>query len=237
MTALIRGELIKTVTTRTLLGYAATATVISVLGVLVAIFTADLNTVAEKQMAIAGIPILLLLFALVGAAGEYRHRTAAPAALVARDRGGLLAGRAAAYVLTGLAIAALGMVVTLAIGLPLLGSEPGTALGAGDVGVVVAGSLIAAALFAIMGVAVGTLLRNQIAGVVGVLILAFIVDPLLSAIDKSIEHYSPFGSAFAAAGAGSGEGLPWGWAALVLAAWTVPFVIAALVVDRRRDIA
>jgi hypothetical protein len=135
--------------------------VIAVLGALVAIFTADLNTVAEKQMAIAGIPILLLLFALVGAAGEYRHRTAAPAALVARDRGGLLAGRAAAYVLTGLAIAALGMVVTLAVGLPLLGNEPGTALGAGDVGVVVAGSLIAAALFAIMGVAVGTLLRSS----------------------------------------------------------------------------
>ena len=36
---------------------------------------------SDKREAIAGLPILLLLLGLVGAAGEYRHRTAGPAAL------------------------------------------------------------------------------------------------------------------------------------------------------------
>ena len=91
MTRLIRGELIKATTTRTIFAYARSrpsrwrsrrsrvdrrwrgATWMSL---------------ADKTEAIAGLPLLVLLLGLVGAAGEYRHRTAAPAALVAgRDRG------------------------------------------------------------------------------------------------------------------------------------------------------
>jgi ABC-2 type transport system permease protein len=94
MTALLRGELIKATTTRTLLGYAALGLVIAVASVVAASLTDNLSTVTDKQGAIAGWPILLLLLGLVGAAGEYRHRTAAPAALVAgRDPGELLLAR------------------------------------------------------------------------------------------------------------------------------------------------
>jgi ABC-type sulfate/molybdate transport systems ATPase subunit len=47
---------------------------------------------------IAGLHFWLILFGLVGAAGEYRHRTAAPAALAAGGRRGrVLLARAAAY--------------------------------------------------------------------------------------------------------------------------------------------
>jgi ABC-2 type transport system permease protein len=239
MTALLRGELIKTVSTRTLLGYAVTGVTLAIANVVIVTqFSGDLDTVSDKQEAIAGLPILLLLFGLVGAGGEYRHRTAAPAALAAgRDRALLLLARAGAYALTGLAIGAVMVGVALVLGLPLLATHPEPGLGSHDVALVAGGSLIAAALSAIMGVAVGALVRNQVAGVVGALILAFVVSPLINIIDETAVEFTPFGAAFALAGDPQADTLSWAGAALVLVAWTVPLLIAAILAERRRDLA
>ena len=130
MTALVKGELIKTATTRTAAAYAVLGLALAVAGVLLSILpeSGELRTLADKKEAIAGAPILMLLLGLVGAAGEYRHRTAAPAALVSgRGAWQLLLPRAAAYAIVGMAIAAPSLVVTFAVGLPLLSGEPGPA--------------------------------------------------------------------------------------------------------------
>jgi len=239
MTALIRGELIKTVSTRTLLGYAATGAALAIANVVIVTqASGDLVTVSDKQEAIAGLPIIVLLFGLVGAAGEYRHRTAAPAALAAgQHRALLLLARAGAYALTGLAIGALMVAVALVLGLSLLPAHPGPGLGAHDVALVAAGSLLAAALSAIMGVAVGALVRNQVAGVVGALILAFVVSPLIAVIDETAVEFTPFGAAFALAGDPQAGTLSWGGDALLLLAWTLPLLLAAVVTERHRDLA
>jgi ABC-2 type transport system permease protein len=239
MTALIRGELIKTASTRTLLGYAVTGVALAIANVVIVTqFSGDLDTVSDKQEAIAGLPIIVLLFGLVGATGEYRHRTAAPAALAAgRDRALLLLARAGAYAVTGLAVGALMVAVALVLGLPLLAAHPGPGLGSHDVALVAGGSLIAAALSAIMGVAVGALARNQVAGVVGALILAFVVSPLIATIDETAVEFTPFGAAFALAGDPQAGTLSWGEDALLLVAWTLPLMIAAILAERRRDLA
>jgi ABC-2 type transport system permease protein len=239
MTALIRGELIKTVSTRTLLGYAVIGVALAIANiVIVTQFSGDLDTVSDKQEAIAGLPIIVLLFGLVGATGEYRHRTAAPAALAAgRDRALLLLARAGAYAVTGLAVGALMVAVALVLGLPVLAAHPGPGLGSHDVALVAGGSLIAAALSAIMGVAVGALVRNQVAGVVGALILAFVVSPLIATIDETAVEFTPFGAAFALAGDPQAGTLSWGEDALLLVAWTLPLMIAAILAERRRDLA
>jgi ABC-2 type transport system permease protein len=239
MTALIRGELIKTVSTRTLLGYAVIGVALAIANVVIVTqFSGDLDTVSDKQEAIAGLPIIVLLFGLVGATGEYRHRTAAPAALAAgRDRALLLLARAGAYAVTGLAVGALMVAVALVLGLPVLAAHPGPGLGSHDVALVAGGSLIAAALSAIMGVAVGALVRNQVAGVVGALILAFVVSPLIATIDETAVEFTPFGAAFALAGDPQAGTLSWGEDALLLVAWTLPLMIAAILAERRRDLA
>ena len=72
MTALLRGELLKTVTTRTVFAYAALGAALAIANVLIMTLSGDLATVADKQGAIAGLPMLLILLGLVGAAGEYR---------------------------------------------------------------------------------------------------------------------------------------------------------------------
>jgi hypothetical protein len=238
MIALLRGELIKTVTTRTLFGYAALVVALAIGNVLVVTLSEDLVTVSDKQGAIAGLTPLLILFGLVGAAGEYRHRTAAPAALAARGRRGrLLLARAGAYGVTSLVLGALAVVVALALGLPLLSREPGPGLGSGAIAAVAAGSVLGAALCAIMGVAAGALARNQIVGVVGALILMFVAMPLLNLVNKTAAEVTPFGAAVTLAGDPTADTLSWADAGLVLAAWTVPLLIAAVTVGRRRDLA
>jgi ABC-2 type transport system permease protein len=239
MTTLIRGELIKTVSTRTLFGYALIGVALAIANVVIVTqFSGDLVTVSDKQEAITGLPIIVLLFGLVGATGEYRHRTAAPAALAAgRDRAVVLLARAGAYAVAGLAIGALMVAVALVLGLPLLSGHRGPGLGSHDVALVVGGSLLAAALSAIMGVAVGAVVRNQVAGVVGVLILAFVVSPLIAAIDETAVEYTPFGAAFALAGDPQAGSLSWGGDALLVVGWTIPLMIAAIIAERRRDLA
>jgi hypothetical protein len=238
MTALLRGELIKVVTTRTLLGYAALGAALAIANVLIITLSQDLTTVPDKQEAIAGLPMLLILFGLVGAAGEYRHRTAAPAAVAAAGRRGrLLLARAGAYAVTGLMLGALATAVTLALGLPLLSSEPGPALGSGEIIAVAMGNVVGAGLCAIMGVAAGALVRSQVAGVVSALILMFVATPLLIHINETAAELTPFGAAVTLAGDPTADKLSSGSAGLVLAAWTLPLLLAATIVERRRDLA
>jgi hypothetical protein len=235
---LLRGELLKAVTTRTLLGYVATGLLYTLTQVLITTQVAgSVTTLSDKKTVIGGAPIILLLFGLVGAAGEYRHRTAAPAALVAgRDRGQLLLVRVGAYALVGLAIAAAMSALALALGLPLLSGRSGPALGGGDIARVVGGSLGAAALATVMGAAVGALLRNQVAGVTGVLVLSFMITPLLESLHNGLSQVTPPGVAMVVAQSIRDEMIPQGAAALVLVGWTLPLLIAAVVAERRRDL-
>jgi ABC-2 type transport system permease protein len=239
MTALLRGELIKTVTTRTVFGYAALGVALIIGNVLITTLSEDLRTVANKQEAIAGLPMLLILLGLVGAAGEYRHRTAAPAALAAGGRRGrLLLARAGAYALTGLVLGALTAAVALGLGLPLLNGEPGPGLGSGKIAAVAAGTIVGAGLCAIIGVAAGALVRNQVVGVVGALILMLVGMPLLNVADHTAAEVTPFGAAAVLAGDPAiGGTLSSGEAGLVLAAWTLPLLLAAILAERRRDLA
>jgi ABC-2 type transport system permease protein len=238
MMALVRGELIKTATTRTLLGYAATAVAVTITTVLIETLSSDVVAVSDKRAAIATLPFLLLLFGVVGGAGEYRHRTAAPAALASgRDRAVVLMARTVAYAVVALGVGALMVAVSLLLGLPLLAGEPGPGLGSEDVLVLAGGGLVAAAWCASIGVAAGALVRNQVAGVMGTVILAFVVSPLIGTIDDSAVGYTPFGAAIVLAGNPEGGTLSWGASALVLAAWTAPLLAAAIVAERRRDLA
>jgi hypothetical protein len=88
-----------------------------------------------------------------------------------------------------------------------------------------------------MGVAAGALVRSQVAGVVGALLLMFLGMPLLAIADETAAELTPFGAAVGLAGDPTLETLSRGEAGLVLAAWTLPLLLAAIVVERRRDLA
>jgi hypothetical protein len=56
-------------------------------------------------------------------------------------------------------------------------------------------------------------------------------------IEEDAVGFTPFGAALSVAGDPGGGTLGWGEAALVLIAWTVPLLIAAIGLERRRDLA
>jgi ABC-2 type transport system permease protein len=232
----IRGELIKLRTTRTALGFAAGVAVLTLAIVLITALAGDPKTVADKRGALAvgsAVSALLLVFGVVGAGAEYRHRT--PALLVAPGRGRLLAARLVAYGIAGLAIGVVMTVVAFAIGLPLLAGQPGPDLSMSDYLRTGGGGLVAVTVSTMVGVGVGTLIGKQVPAVIGTMVWIFVLEPLSGLID----HISKFtiGQAETSIGGDTGgDVLPWGAAVLVLLAWTAAFVIAAAVVDSRRDI-
>jgi ABC-2 type transport system permease protein len=238
--ALLRGEMIKVRTTRTALGFATASLLLVLAWVLLSNLAGDPTTVTEKRDALnispLGLAIPLLLFGIVGATGEYRHRTIAPAVLIAPDRVRLPLARLLAYAITAIALAAAMVIVALVIGLPLLSSQPGPDLGSGDYARTIGGALIVAALTVAIGTGIGVLVRNQVAGVVGALIWVLVLAPLLGLIDDRLPNYATIVDAAAIVGGSEDDAVSWGGAVGVLVAWALVFNVVALILEKRRDI-
>ena len=129
-------------------------------------------------------PVVGYVFPLVAGAmamtGEWRHRTITPTLLAQPGRGKVLAakllvngGFGALYGLLGT-----GAAVAAGAGVLALSGEP-TALGDGDVWVTLAWSVVALALWGVIGVAVGTLIPNQLAAVLLILGFTQFLEPLV----------------------------------------------------------
>jgi ABC-2 type transport system permease protein len=173
---------------------------------------------------------------VVGAAAEYRHRTLAPALLIAPDRGRLTFARMVAYAGAALAIAVAMLLVTFAIGIPLLGSRPGPDLAGSDYARLAGGGLLVCVLDVIIGVGIGTLVRAQVPAVIGTLIWFFVLEPLIPLISDDVAKFT-IGQTSGAVGGTSGDNtLAFGPAVGVLVAWAVIFMVLGVVVDRRRDV-
>lgn len=239
MNGLVRGELIKLRTTRTGLGFAAAVGLLTVAVVLLNILADDPTSVPDKRGALAvgsGVSVILLLYGVVGAGAEYRHHTLAPALLVAPGRARLLVARLAAYALAALVIGLIVIAVAFAIGLPLLAGRAGPDLAASDYLRAGGGGLLAMVLSTVFGVGVGTLVGKQVPAVIGTIVWVFILEPL-SGLIGDISKFTIGQSATSISGDTTGDLLPWAAAVAVMIVWTAVFVLAAAVVDRRRDIA
>ncbi len=237
MTRLINGELIKVRTTRTALGFGLASVLLVLALVLISFLAGDPTTVDDKREAlnVGGVlSVPLLIFGIVGATGEYRHRTIAPAVLIAPGRTRLTVARLIAYVLTGLLFGAVMVVVALVVGLPLAGG--GEDLAGSDLLTIAGGGLLVAALTVALGVGVGVLVRNQVAGVVGALIWLFILSPVLGLIDEDLPDYTTLPAAGVVGGASDPSGPSYGTAVVVLVAWAAVFFAAGLYVESRRDV-
>jgi ABC-2 type transport system permease protein len=241
VTRLIRGELIKVRTTRTALGFGSAAVLLVVAVVLLSTLAGDPTSLDDKRDSLnigGALSIPLLIFGIVGATGEFRHHTLAPAVLIAPDRVRLTLARLVAYVGTALGVAVIMLAAGMAIGVPILAGQPGPDLGGHEYAGLIAGGLLAVGLTAALGVGVGVLVRNQVAAVVGSLVWLFILEPLTPLASDELSKYTILNSASSLGlGGGYGDHTPNFVQALVaLVLWTAVFVIAGVLVDRRRDV-
>jgi ABC-2 type transport system permease protein len=243
MTALVHAELLKLRTTRTFVAFVVTALALSLLVVvLTALLTSDpVRQDARDLLAVDATSLFVLLLGTIGMTGEWRHRTIASSFLAAPDRRGFLAAKLAAYAVAGVLLSLIvtaGITIASTIIFAARGAPTATV---GDMADALWRNLLVAALFGAMGVAIGALVRNQIAAVVGLLVAFFIVEPTLIAVAPDVERFGPMlGAPSAIAGdVGSSPDLELLSAAagtLVLVGWIALFVIPAAVLLERRDL-
>lgn len=164
--------------------------------------------------------------------GEYRHRVITTTLLVTPRRSQVLSAKALISVLAGVVLALATLVVVFAFGLPLLSAKGGSVSQLLDqAGAVIPGLVAAYALFALLGLGFGTLVRNQVAAIVVLLVVAFIVEPIFDGLVPAFGRWLPGSAGQAVAGgitSGSqhAELLSWWLGAIVLVAWgVVPAVV------------
>ena len=238
MIPLIRGEMIKVRTTRTALGFGIASVLLVLALVLITILAGDPTTLEDKRGALnlgGALCIPLLLFGIVGATGEYRHRTLAPAVLIAPDRMRLAIARLIAYLATAFLVGVAMAVVAVVVGVPLLASQSGPDLTGSDYRDIVVGGIGATLLVTALGVGIGMVVKNQVAGVVGALVWLIILAPATTLIDDWLIKTLILDAAAVLGGAESDE-ITTAGAVLVLGIWSGAFVVTGLAFERRRDV-
>lgn len=241
MRALLEAELIKLRTTRTFVALVAAAAGLSLLVVVLsatldsgydeedvrALFTADFTA------------LFILILGVIGMTGEWRHRTITSSILAAPDRGRFLAAKVIAYAVAG---AVLSLVVTVSImlvGSLILSSQGEETLGVGALADVLWRNLVVAALLGAFGVAVGAVVRNQIAAIVGLLVFVFVVEPTVYALEPEVGRYGPMSAPGGIAGVDTFSDdtlLAPGVAVLVMLGWIALASALGGWLLRRRDL-
>ena len=208
MTELIRAELFKygtTRTTRTLLASMVGLTLLVVCLHVFALKAADLAQAANQPHIFGWGTTLGALFAAlfgaIGITGEFRHGTIRPTVLVTPDRPRLVTAKAAAAAVAGLGVGVLAQSLVLAIGSAGLAIRdiPNTLTG-GDITQMLIGGAIAAALWAVVGTGIGTLIRGQVGAVVGLSVWLLLLENILLGNLPHAARYTPGSAAGALAG-------------------------------------
>ena len=244
MTHVLEAELLKLRTTRTFwaLVSAALGLLLLTLGLTLGFSDFTSEDHVRSALSTAGATgLMMLVLGTVHGAGEYRHGTIASTLLVTPDRFRVAAGQAIATAIVGLTVGLAAALVTMLVGLPWLAAKDAPALSAGELAGLFGGGILYSGLAAGFGAAVGALLRNQVAAVVLVLVLLFVVDPTVAALAPDYAPYSLNGLGVAMSGGGENalageEPLPFGLAALLWAAYTAVLVAAAAQLTSRRDV-
>ncbi len=194
----------------------------------------------------------LLIGSLV-VTGEFRHKTLTPTFLATPRRGVALSGKVVAGVVMGLLYAAIAIVAAVGAGAALLavfGID--TRLGDSATWALMGRMVIALVLWVLIGIGVGTLIRNQVAAVVGLLAFTQFVEPILRTIGAVAEGIAPITkylpgaasdalvgasiySSLGAAGAG-GSTLEWWVGGLLLLGYAAVFLLLGWLFSWRRDV-
>ncbi|MFI5625604.1 hypothetical protein ACIA03_19210 [Nocardioides sp. NPDC051685] len=207
--------------------------------------TASLNSAAGQQtlfaVASGGASTLVAVLAAIGVTGEFRHRTATATFLATPRRWRVVAAKLALYAAVGVGYAVLCLLVVALVAWPWLGAKgvDVAPLGNGLPGTY-AGVVADVTIFAVLGVGLGAMVRNQVATVVGLLVYRFVAEPIVTAVPALSDWtaYLP-GSASAAltqVSLSTQDYLaPWA-GGLVLAGYGLLFTIVGTRISMSRDV-
>ena len=253
---LFRAEFLKLSSTRTALGLFIAAIVVSVLPAVLVMSLVPRDALSDGGATIAAsgltiVPILAVVFGILGMTNEYRHGTITYTYLTTPRRGIVMIVKLVCYGIVGTAVmAATALLVVLAIALiaalrdialPWLTASTVFDLKTlRDAGMF----LLAAGMMTAFGVSLGALLRAQVPTVAGVVVWALAAEGIITVIKPRVGIYLPF-AAFqqlpmgGALHVGEDGGLPSltrPEAFLVAIAYIAVFSVAAVFISMRRDV-
>jgi ABC-2 type transport system permease protein len=243
--AQLRSEFYKLRSTWTIAGLLAAMLALIVLAVLLHVSTGkDLTTLARQRgiMIGAGENIGALFAALAGAlsiTGEIRHGTIRPTLLVTPRRSRVVAAKTITAALTGLVFGVLATGAAAGVGSLVLANRGLTILiGGGDYAQLLAGGAAAAALWAVIGLGAGAVVRSQVPTVVGLLAWVLFVENVVLGDVPSVAKFAPgaLGQGLAGSDATGVLQTP-ALAAALLALWAVAAAVAGRAATTRRDFA
>jgi ABC-2 type transport system permease protein len=252
MTGLVRAEWTKLFTTRVWMGLLLGACLL--VGGLTALFTGlagatgrngqqGLPPVGDPQFQqvalsqITNATVFVVILGIIGMTQEYRHRTATPTFLTTPRRGQVVVAKLLAYLLVSIPVAVVVTGVNLLV-LEIYARARGAAPSlAGDNLRVIAGSGTALVIYAVIGVGVGALLRNQVGAIVGALVYLYVLEPVIAAIGPIASAYKwlPGGALRAMTTPFGGPDVlhPWQGGLLLLGYGLLAAVVGTLITVRR----
>jgi ABC-2 type transport system permease protein len=246
MTPLLRAELLKLRTTRTFLALSGVAVGTSLLicTLVSALSTPTQDSVLTDVFTSDTTALFIVVLAIVGITGEWRHRTITSSLLAAPDRLRFLAAKTLSFAAAGMLLSLMISIAIAIVGMAILSGRGLPTPGLGELAVQILRNAELAALLGAFGLALGSLIRNQPSAIVGVLVLSFVIEPTLLALVPEVGRFGPFSGLSASVqaipsenvGADNVDLLSPGLAALAMLVWiAVPFA-AGVALLRRRDL-
>jgi ABC-type transport system involved in multi-copper enzyme maturation permease subunit len=196
----VRAEFLKLRTTQVWFWMLALAVVAGSLIVVGGLASDSVHTARDIPDLFANANGTLLTAFVLGVLGittEFRHQTITTTLLQTPSRWAVVAAKLFTYALVGLLYAAACAAVQLAIAVPWLSAKQiDFTLSDPDVGRAVFGPLLLFALFALIGIGVGALIRNQIVALVSGLVFILVINNIIPAIPvvKNSYAYTPAGA-------------------------------------------
>jgi ABC-2 type transport system permease protein len=207
----------------------------------------------RRQLLGAGFMSIQVLAPVIGVlciTAEYRHKTITTSLVLTPVRTRVLGAKVAVTALWSVLIALLSLVAVAAVGLPWNAALGGTTSQITDqVGAVIPGLVAGSILLGLFGLGFGTLVKNQVAGILVTIGGTFILEGLLVALARGVFHYDlnwlPNGAVGSLAGDiargfGGGERvvtarlLTWWQGGLVMLLWgLVPLTVGYFTTFRR----
>ena len=206
MTALVRAELKKVLSTRLWWGLLIGAVVFSAvqslanavvagmdagggMGTMPGLESAEAVRSVYPMAMFTGTYMFALVLGITGMTGEYRHQTITSTFLVSPRRARVVMAKILAHTLMGLLYGVVGMLTVLVVGGATMSIRGyGLGLDADRLWLTSVLAVLAVTIWTVLGIGVGTLIRNQVAAIVAALLFTFLVEPLVTFAVTAIEQ-------------------------------------------------
>ncbi|HEV7193554.1 MAG TPA: ABC transporter permease [Jatrophihabitantaceae bacterium] len=136
--------------------------------------------------------IAVFILGILGVTTEFRYQTITPTVLATPSRWAIVTAKMITYGLVGAAFSAICVLVEVAIAVPWISSKHlSVGLGDGHIPHSLIGVFVVVALYGIIGLGVGSLVKNQIVAVSVGLLFLLILENIVLAIPK-VKNVYPF---------------------------------------------